>query len=134
MSQKETAAPKTRADKGLIFVVDDEPMLLELASVILEPEGFTVRTFRDPETAAHAFQASKPAPILVITDYSMHSMSGMDLINACRAIKSTQPILLVSGTVDEHVFHRSPEKPDLFLAKPYQPWQLVEAVQAVLKK
>jgi CheY-like chemotaxis protein len=132
MSQTETSPPHAPGSKGLIFVVDDEPMLLELASVILEPEGYTVRTFRDPQTAAHAFQACRPAPILVITDYSMHSMSGMDLINACRRIQSTQPILLVSGTVDENVFHRSPEKPNLFLAKPYQPRQLVEAVEAVL--
>ena len=34
-----------------IFVVDDEPMLLEMAVMILEPLHFRVRTFRDPQTA-----------------------------------------------------------------------------------
>src|SRR5208283_670318 len=32
-----------------IFVVDDEPMLLEMAVMILEPLKFNVRTFRDPQ-------------------------------------------------------------------------------------
>ena len=32
-----------------IFVVDDEPMLLDLAAAILQPLGFNVRTFRDPQ-------------------------------------------------------------------------------------
>ena len=34
-----------------IFVVDDEPMLLEMAAMILEPLHFHVRTFRDAQTA-----------------------------------------------------------------------------------
>ena len=36
----------------LIYLVDDEPMLLKLASVILEPLGYTVKTFSSP-AAAH---------------------------------------------------------------------------------
>src|SRR5437867_6007048 len=88
----------------LIYVVDDEPMLLELATVILEPLGYNVKTFRDPQTALDAFRSSKPYPSLLITDYSMHSMTGMDLIKACRKLEPQQRILLISGTVDENIF------------------------------
>ena len=34
---------------AMIFVVDDEPMLLDLAVAILQPLGYEVRTFRDPQ-------------------------------------------------------------------------------------
>jgi CheY-like chemotaxis protein len=116
----------------LIFVVDDEPMLLELASVILEPLGYRVKTFRDPQSAVEAFTSSEPQPSLIITDYAMHSMNGMDLIKACRKIQPQQRILMVSGTVDESIFRNSNVKPDRFLAKPYQAKQLVDLVAALL--
>ncbi len=43
-----------------IYVVDDEPMLLELAAVILEPQGYRLQTFRDPEMALQTFGAAQP--------------------------------------------------------------------------
>jgi CheY-like chemotaxis protein len=116
----------------LIYVVDDEPMLLELAVVILEPHGYQLKTFRDPELAAQSFQAAQPRPDLLITDYAMHSMNGMQLIEQFRRLEPRQKILLVSGTVGEEVFKDAPERPDRFLAKPYQASQLNEAVKTLL--
>jgi DNA-binding NtrC family response regulator len=116
----------------MIYVVDDEPMLLELANVILTPLGYVVKTFRDPESALRAFGTEKHHPALVITDYSMHSMNGLHLIEACRKLEPGQKFLMISGTVDEHVYRNSSWKPDCFLAKPYQTRQLVDAVAALL--
>ena len=121
-----------RAAQTLIFVVDDEPMLLELASVILQPLGYQVKTFRDPQSALEAYTSSKPFPSLLITDYAMHSMNGMDLIQACRKLAPAQRVLLISGTVDENIFRNSSVKPDRFLAKPYQAKQLVDLVEELL--
>src|SRR6266446_3109974 len=128
MNQKANDGAPGKPARILIYVVDDEPMLLELASVILQPLGYTVKTFHDATSALEAFQAAKPFPVLVITDYSMHAMNGMDLIKACREIQPHQKIVLISGTVGEDIFRNSPEKPDQFLAKPYHSKQLVDAV------
>ena len=117
---------------GLIYVVDDEAMLLELASVILEPLNFEIQTFRDPAAALRAFRNSQPRPTLLITDYAMHSMNGMDLIEACRRIEPAQKVLLISGTVGEDIYHDSKIKPDAFLEKPYHARQLVELVESML--
>jgi len=117
---------------GLIYVVDDEAMLLELATVILQPLRFEIRTFRDPAAALEAFKASQPRPVLLITDYAMHCMNGMALIEACRRIEPRQKALLISGTVGEDIYHDSPVKPDAYLGKPYHARQLVEAVELVL--
>ena len=118
--------------RPVIFVVDDEPMLLELNAVIIEPLGYRVRTFRDPDTAVRAFQLADPRPVLIVTDYAMHTMNGMDLICACRRVAPQQKILLVSGTVDESIYRNAPERPNHFLAKPYQSRQLADLVRQLI--
>jgi two-component system, cell cycle sensor histidine kinase and response regulator CckA len=114
-----------------IFVVDDEPMLLEMAVMILEPLNYRVRTFRDPQTAVAEFSVADPRPALIVTDYAMHSMSGMDLIRECRRINPKQKIILLSGTVDESIYIKADVKPDRFLAKPYQVSDFVNLVQSL---
>ena len=132
-----TDAPSNNAASGsssnaLIYVVDDEPMLLELAIVILEPSGYQIQTFRDPELALETFSAAKRRPDLLITDYAMHSMNGMQLVEKFRKLEPRQKILLVSGTVGEDIFRDAPAKPDKFLAKPYQAGQLTRLVTELL--
>lgn len=119
--------------KPLVFVVDDEPLLIELATALLEPAGYTVEAFQNPEAALQAFAAANPRPDLVVTDYAMHRMTGLDLIRECRQIHPKQKIILVSGTVDEKVYQNSRIKPNRFLAKPYQSKQLISLVQSVLE-
>jgi DNA-binding response OmpR family regulator len=119
--------------KPTIFVVDDEPMLLELAEVILEQLGYEIQTFRDPKTALVSYSLLQAAPALLITDYAMHDMNGMQLITECRRIRPRQKVLLLSGTVDEQIYHGAPVKPDRFLAKPYQAKQLLDMVTAILR-
>jgi CheY-like chemotaxis protein len=130
--RKPDSREHSQRDGPLIYVVDDEPMLLELASVILEPLGYAVETFRSPESALLAFETSEPPPALLITDFAMHSMTGLQLAAACRQIRPHQKILLLSGTVGSEVLHNAPIKPDSFLAKPYQAKQLSDMVTSML--
>ncbi len=133
MRDEKPEHPNSTNDYGpLIYVVDDEPMLLELATAILEPEGYRVKTFRDPELALETFCAAKPRPALLITDYAMHSMNGMQLVEQFRKLEPCQKILLVSGTVGEDIFRNAPAKPDKFLAKPYQASDLTRLVKTLL--
>src|ERR1700722_16594951 len=112
-----------------IFVVDDEPMLLDLAAAILQPLGFNVRTFRDPQGAVAEFSSARTQPVLIVTDYAMGAMNGLDLVRKCKSINPRQKILLLSGTVDESIYAGETAKPDCFLAKPYQVRDFVESVQ-----
>jgi CheY-like chemotaxis protein len=122
------AKPKSGSSSTtLIFVVDDEPMLLDLAAAILQPLGYEVRTFRDPKMALAEFPAAKPA--VIVTDYAMGEMNGMELVRECKRINPLQKILLLSGTVDEHIYADSTAKPDTFLAKPYQLRDFIASVQ-----
>lgn len=121
------ATKKTAASAPTIFVVDDEVLLLDLAETILTPLGYNVRTFTNPEQALKEFPAAKPA--VVITDYAMGRMSGMDLIRECRRLNPKQKAVLVSGTVDGEVFAGAAVKPDEFVAKPYDVNKFIEMVR-----
>ncbi len=116
----------------MIYVVDDEVTLLELAEAILNPLGHKVRTFTDPELALKEFE--KDRPDLVLTDYWMPRMSGMDLIRECRRLNPEQKTVLISGTVDGAVFADAAVRPDQFVAKPYDIQSLKDLVTNMLAK
>jgi CheY-like chemotaxis protein len=126
-AMNQSKASQAAGKRTTIFVVDDEPMLLDLATVILEPLGYDVRTFREPETALTEFAKARPA--LVVTDYAMGGMSGIQLIHECKRLNPGQKTLLVSGTVDEHIYDGDATRPDGFLAKPYQVSDFIAAIQ-----
>lgn len=115
-----------------VFVVDDEPMLLDLAAMIIKSMGCEVQIFRDPEVALKEFATTLPD--LVITDYAMGRMSGMDLIRECRRIRPDQKMILISGTVDEHVFADALVRPDRFISKPYQFSEFSSIIREMLAK
>ncbi len=113
----------------LIFVVDDEPMLLDLAVAILQPLGYDVRTFRDPQLALAEFSKSRPA--VLVTDYAMGAMNGLELTRECRRLEPRQKVLLLSGTVNEEIYAIAGVKPDAFLAKPYQLDEFIRLVKSL---
>jgi two-component system, OmpR family, response regulator len=121
----------TASPSATIFVVDDEPILLDLAQTILQPLGFSVHVFRDPKKALLAFPAAKPS--LVVTDYAMGETTGMDLLRECRRLNPGQKVLLLSGTVDERIYADEKMKPNRFLPKPYQIRDFVESVQSLVR-
>jgi len=103
----------------LIYVVDDEVMVLELVQTILKPLGCRIEQFRDGAYALERFRASDQKPDLIVTDYSMPAMNGLELMDACRRIKPGQKLLLMSGTVGEEVFRNRSDMPDSFITKPF---------------
>ena len=134
MGSSESEAGGRAKTKPLIQIVDDEPMLLDLAQAILSPAGYEVAGFRSGEAALRSFEAATVKPALLITDYAMglDLMNGLELVKACRKICPSLKVLLLSGTVDESIYHNTDEKPDAFLGKPYLPPQLVQVVKKLI--
>jgi len=116
----------------LIYIVDDEPLLLDLAEASLAPGGFTVKKFTDPDQALKSFAKARPKPDVLVTDYAMGKMNGVELLEKCRAHRSDVKCVLLSGTVGAEVVLDSPTKVDRFVGKPYQPETLLELVRRVL--
>jgi DNA-binding NtrC family response regulator len=116
----------------MIYVVDDETVLVEMAAVVLKALGYGVRTFANAEAALEAFAKAQPRPRLVITDYAMNGMTGLALIAECRRADPDQKTILISGSQAEQVYRDVPCKPDRFLAKPYRANDLIKEVMALV--
>jgi DNA-binding NtrC family response regulator len=117
----------------LIYVVEDQDVLLELATVILEQNGYVVRGFSQPKSALQAYAVASPPPALMVTDFAMEGLNGLELIERCRLLRPDQKALLISGAVNEDTYSASTSKPDAFLRKPYAAQQLVHEVEKLLQ-
>ena len=129
MSQTNQTAPKKAP---LIYLVDDQPLLLDLAEMSLLSGGYKLKKFLDPEAALESFLEARPKPALLITDYAMGKMNGLELVERCKAVKPDLKSILVSGTAGAEIMMDSDVKVDRFVGKPYQPTNLAETVRRVL--
>jgi CheY-like chemotaxis protein len=133
MNNPSFTSSRTDDNPPLIYLVDDEPILLDLAEAILEGEGYRLERFTDPEPALAALQQAEKKPSLLLTDYAMHSMNGLEFIEKFKEKLPEIKTLMVSGTVDEEFIQSSSVQVDSFLRKPYQPGDLIAAVRSILQ-
>jgi signal transduction histidine kinase/ligand-binding sensor domain-containing protein/CheY-like chemotaxis protein len=94
------ATPATPAPNGqgeLIFVVDDEPLIIGVARGILTRKGYQTRTFLDPIEALEAFRAEPDSVDLIVSDLSMPRMKGTDMAAEIRKINRKVPIIICTG-------------------------------------
>ncbi len=121
-----------RARKPLIFIVDDEPLLVDLAEASIAPGGFSIKKFVDPDEVVKSCSRGRLKPDLIITDYAMGKMNGLELIEKCRQKRPELKGILISGTVGAELVLNASVKVDRFIGKPYQPENLLELVRRVL--
>jgi DNA-binding NtrC family response regulator len=121
-----------RQDRPLIYLVDDEAVLLDVAEAALQAEGFQTQKFDDPEAALRSFLKARPRPALVITDYAMGRMNGLELLERCKQAEPGLKTILVSGTAGAEIMLDAPVRVDRFLAKPHQSETLCDLVRRVL--
>ena len=119
-------------EKPLIYLVDDQPLLLEYAEASLQAEGYSFRKFDNPEKALETFLRAQPKPALLISDFAMERMNGMELIEQCKRAYPALKTIIVSGTAGVEIIDQAPVKIDRFLAKPYPAATLLELVRRVL--
>lgn len=112
----------------LIYIVDDEALLGQLAETVLSEAGFRTRTFLDPEQALRAVRDDGERPDVLVTDFVMGSMTGLELIEGCKAYHPKLRTILLSGTVNESQVAGYSTQPDIFIPKPYRVGAFVKTV------
>jgi len=122
-----TRAPDNRRRAILLFVDDDFLIGLSTTS-LLEDLGHTVIKASSGSEALDVLRAGGPID-LMITDYAMPGMTGLELAEEARALRPNLPILLATGYADLPTRPRF-ELPRL--SKPYQQQQLAEQIQGLL--
>ncbi len=114
-----------------ILVVDDEPDILELNTEVLKECGYLVDAITDGAAAWAALQCA--CYHLVVTDYNMPGLTGVQLIKKIREADMVLPIVMATGTLPVWEFARNPGlQPEAILFKPYTITELVSTVNEVL--
>jgi len=115
-----------------VLIVDDDERLNELLTEYLGRFGFTVQTVTHPEAGFRALKAAPPD--LVVLDVMLPDMDGLAV---CRKIRETSrlPIIMLTarGDVPDRIVGLELGADD-YVAKPFEPRELVARMQAVLRR
>ena len=84
-----------------ILYLDDDESLVFLVTRLLQRRGYRVSGFIDQREALAAIRANPPTFDLVVTDYNMPGMSGLDVAREIRTIRADLPVAVASGFIDE---------------------------------
>ena len=115
-----------------VLVVDDDPAISEMLTLVLSTEGFASVVVNDGGQAVEVFQRENPD--LVLLDLMLPGMNGIDI---CRAIRqeSTVPIVMLTAKTDTvDVVLGLESGADDYFPKPFKPKELVARVRARLRR
>ncbi|MHB8107455.1 MAG: ATP-binding protein [Candidatus Cryosericum sp.] len=117
-----------------ILVVEDEPIVSAVAQTLLRRSGYTVLTALDGASALSALHEHLTDIRIILLDMTMPGMTTDDIVPAIRALTPTVPVLLTSGNASSDTVKHMLDAGMVqgFLAKPYEPNQLADSVQALL--
>ena len=87
--------PYRAAPSAHILLVDDDPGVRDTVTFLLEHAGYRVGCAADGEAGWHALCAD-PSDLL-ITDYEMPKLTGLELLRRVRAVSRRLPAILMSG-------------------------------------
>jgi signal transduction histidine kinase/HAMP domain-containing protein/ActR/RegA family two-component response regulator len=131
---QEAPAPETPAGKETLLVVEDEPVLREMAHVILEDCGYKILEAASGRKAIEMWNEHPGAIDLLLTDMVMpEGISGMDLAQRLQASNPKLKIVFASGySMDDLDTSFLRQGRATFLQKPYTHASLAKAVRDCL--
>ena len=115
-----------------ILLVDDNILGSTARGMILKEHGYEVETALSGEEAWGIFQ--KDHFDIVVTDFRMKGMTGLELIISSHKIHPQLKTVLTSGSVDAEVAAKHSREVHKFLGKPYLPAQLTAMVGELLQR
>ncbi|MDX1658887.1 MAG: response regulator transcription factor [Nitriliruptorales bacterium] len=119
-----------------IMMVDDDPAILSLVASVFEADGeHYLEAFADPvEAWVRLTDLTRPTPDIVILDVVMPGLNGLDLLQDLRshAYRFDVPVVLLTArdSVDDEVTGWYAGC-DAYVRKPFDPMELMEAVELV---
>lgn len=115
-----------------ILVVDDDPSLAEMLTIVLRGEGFEASVVRDGSRAMEAFREVRPD--LVLLDLMLPGMNGLDVCKLIRAESGVPIIMLTAKTDTVDVVLGLESGADDYVMKPFKPKELTARVRARLRR
>jgi FixJ family two-component response regulator len=117
----------------VVFLVDDEPSILDALSRLLRVEGFAVRTWNSGVKFLQEHQTEIPG--CLVADVRMPGLDGLELQRALRNSGSERPIVFVTGQGDIPMTVQAMKAGAVsFLSKPVRGTEFVAAVREAISK
>ncbi len=119
---------------GTVLLVEDDDAVRRLATRALAQSGYRVVAAHDGLAAVKLIEQGLAIDVLV-TDVVMPTLDGRQVADELRKRSPHARILFVSGYTDDMLVHRGVQSEDVdFLAKPYTPASLLQALRKVVAK
>jgi len=116
------------------MLIEDDSAMQGLIESYLANYGYSVRSFGEPQAALQELREHAPGYDIVILDLMLPGMDGFDVARAIKAVCSV-PIIISSARGDiGNKIHGYELGADDYLAKPYEPRELVLRIEAVLRR
>lgn len=131
------ASPKQAqmaVQSGTIMIIDDEPILADLARSFLERAGFQTQAFSVPQDAFVWYKKHFKNVSLILLDMKMPGFNGVQSFDILREICPDAKIVLISGYIDDNEVSRLLNQGALsFIQKPVKYTELVEWISKTVK-
>ncbi|CAM3066378.1 MULTISPECIES: MtrAB system response regulator MtrA [Tsukamurella] len=118
--------------KPRILVIDDDPALAEMLTIVLRNEGFDSTVVGDGTQALSAAREFRPD--LVLLDLMLPGMNGIDVCRVLRADSSVPIVMLTAKADTVDVVLGLESGADDYVIKPFKPKELVARVRARLRR
>jgi DNA-binding response OmpR family regulator len=118
-----------------VLVVDDDPVIQKLLQVNFEMEGYDVVVAGDGEEGLA--MAREERPDLILLDVMMPKMNGLEVLAALKADAGTDtiPVILLSAKAQAGDIRDGLDAgADDYVTKPFEPLDLVDRVNALLRR
>lgn len=118
-----------------VVIIDDEKAITATIQSILEHLGYKVTTFTDGLAALAKIKSSPDDFDIVITDYSMPKITGLELTKELKKAGIHIPVILASGYVGKNIKNAALNAgASTVIVKPLNTYQLTDAIHKVLGK
>lgn len=127
--------PVRRAGKETVLIVEDEDRVRTLTATLLTASGYSVLQSNSGHEALELWKKHKSDIAVLIADVVMPGgLSGTELAERLYAEKKSLGIILISGYSQDAATVNMPANcPHLFLAKPFSPADLTQALARILE-
>ena len=121
--------------EGLILVVDDEPLVLRLATAALEKLGYRVATAESGREAVDYFRIHGSDVTCVLLDMTMPGMDGQETFESLRSVRADVLVVLSSGYSEVSAIEQfDGTRPAGFIQKPYTVRGLGEKIKEAIAR
>jgi DNA-binding response OmpR family regulator len=117
---------------GRILIAEDDVKQAELIRLYLEREGYSVLVTHDGRTALDQIRARQPD--LVVLDWMMPGMDGLDVTRAVRMGSDVPIILLTARSTEDDLLLGLDLGADDYMTKPFSPRELAARVRTVMRR